>query len=106
MTVHMHMQRWVARVDWKTSDDLDPDAIDLVMDHLEGHSPVVSRHPVDGIWEATVSIEAPTVEAAVAAAFDLVVGATAETPIGIEVLAEEVFDERAQYVQPLVRSTS
>lgn len=100
------MTHWVARVDWETPDPLDKDldAIDLILEHLQGHSGVLSNHPIDGIWEATVSIEAPTLDAAVKAALDLVAGATAETPIGVEVLREDVFDNRAQYIQPMVQT--
>lgn len=99
----MTMTSWVARVDWETPDPLDLDAMDLILEHLQGHSGTISRHPVDGIWEATVSIEASTVDAAVTAAFDLVAGATGETPIGVEVLREVVFDARVPYIQPMVK---
>ena len=68
------LQWWNARVDWNTPDPLDqgPDALDLILDHLEGHSAVISRHPIDGIWEARISLQAP-VDVAVTMALDLVV---------------------------------
>jgi hypothetical protein len=78
-------------VGWATPDPLDEDAIDLVLEHLEGHHAVITRHPVDGTWEATISLQAPTLDAAVTAALDLVAGATAETPIGVEVLREDLW---------------
>jgi hypothetical protein len=86
---------WAARVEWETPDPVAEDAIDLVMEHLEGHGPAVGQEPgEDQTWSATVSVEADSLDAAVTAALDLVAGATGETPTGIEVLREEVRDRR------------
>lgn len=101
-----HMTWWNAVVGWQTPDPLDEDAIDLVLEHLEGHHGVISRHPIDGIWEARVSLQAPTLDAAIAAALDLVAGATAETPIAVEVLREDLFEGRLPYIQPMVKPQS
>jgi hypothetical protein len=87
---------WHVRVDWESPDPLDEDldALELVLEHLEGHSPAIGRNLVDGITEALVCVQAATVEEATKAALDLVAGATAETPIGVEATREDVFERR------------
>ena len=92
--------QWVVRVYWETPDTLDDEAVSAVLQHLQGHSAVISRHPIDGIWEATVSVQAPTIEAAATAAFDLVADATAERPVSAEVLREHL-PHRRHAIQPL-----
>lgn len=98
------MTWWNAVVGWQTPDPLDHDldAIDLILEHLEGYSPALSTHPVDGVVEARISLQAPTIDAAYKAAVDLVAGATAETPIAVEVLREDLFEGRLPYIQPMV----
>ena len=94
------MSSWVARVEWETPDPLDQDldALDLILGHLEGHSPAIGKLD-DRTWSATVSVEADSLDGAVPAALDLVAGATGETPTGIEVLREEAFDRRVAAIK-------
>jgi|EndMetStandDraft_8_1072994.scaffolds.fasta_scaffold583715_1 hypothetical protein len=94
------MPQWVVRVYWETPDTLDDEAVSTVLQHLQGHSAVIGRHPIDGIWEATVSVQAPAIEAAATVAFDLVADATGERPVSAEVLREHLPDRR-QAIQPL-----
>lgn len=97
---------WNAVVSWETPDPLDEDSIDLILHYLEGHSPAISRHPIDGTWEARVSLRAPSLDSAMLAAVDLVASATAETPIAVEVLREDLFRARLPFIQPMVRPQS
>ena len=94
------MSSWVARVEWETPDPLDQDldALDLILEHLEGHSPAIGKWD-DRTWSATVSVEADSLDGAVTAALDLVASATGETPTGIEVLREEAFDRRVAAIK-------
>ncbi|HRI94134.1 MAG TPA: hypothetical protein PLZ93_00815 [Nocardioides sp.] len=87
----MPEKRWVVRVFWEPSQRLDATAVSLVLCRLQANSAVIGQHPVDGMWEATVSIEAPTAETASSQAWDLVVGA-GENPLGVEVLREHVVE--------------
>ncbi len=87
----MAEKRWVVRVYWEPSRQLDATAVSLVLCRLQSNSAVIGQHPVDGMWEATVSIEAPTRETASSHAWDLVVGA-GEHPLGVEVLREHLDD--------------
>jgi len=63
-------KRWVVRVYWEPSRQLDATAVSLVLCRLQSNSAVIGQHPVDGMWEATVSIEAPTRETASSHAWD------------------------------------
>ncbi len=94
------MSRWVARVEWETPDPLDQDLdpLDLILEHLEGHSPAIGKWE-DRTWSATVSVEADSLDGAVTAALDVVASATGETPTGIEVLREEAFDRRVAAIK-------
>ena len=83
----MAEKRWVVRVYWEPSRQLDATAVSLVLCRLQSNSAVIGQHPVDGVWEATVSIEAPTRETASSHAWDLVVGAGGH-PLGVELLRE------------------
>ena len=94
------MTQWVVRVYWETPDTLDDEAVTSVRDQLQGHSAVISRHPIDGIWEATLSVQAQSIESAADVAYDLVAGATAERPVSAEVLREHVRGRR-RVIQPL-----
>lgn len=93
------MTWWNAVVGWQTPDPLDedPDALDLIMEGLEGYHAAVGGRPVAGLWEARISLQAPTLDVAVTRAIDVVAGATGETPILVEVLPEEVFLQREEY---------
>ncbi|HCB02990.1 MAG TPA: hypothetical protein PLZ93_08715 [Nocardioides sp.] len=92
--------QWVVRVYWETPDALDDQTAAAVLEKLHGHSAVLSRHPIDGIWEATVSVQAETIESAASVAFDLVAEATAKRPVSAEVLREHVSGRR-RVIQPL-----
>src|SRR6188508_2549818 len=39
------MPQWMVRVYWETPDTLDDEAVSAVLQHLQGHSAVISRHP-------------------------------------------------------------
>lgn len=91
---------WVARVEWVTPDTYDEAALDLVMDHLAGHDPAIAAGPEAGTYSATVTISASTLRRAIAAALELVAGATGETLTGIEVLPADVHDARV--LEPVV----
>jgi hypothetical protein len=93
-------KRWVVRVYWETPETLDQDEVDQVLGRLQGHSAVIGRHPIDGIWEATVSVQAPDLESAGTLAFELVAGATTATPVSAEVLREHLRDRR-EAIRPL-----
>ena len=43
------MSQWMVRVYWETPDTLDDEAVSAVLQHLQGHSAVISRHPIDAI---------------------------------------------------------
>jgi hypothetical protein len=81
-------KRWVVRVYWEST--MPDHEASRVRDRLHGYSTVVGRHPIDRIWEATLSVQVPTLEDAATVASDLVAEATRLTPIGAEVLREHV----------------
>jgi hypothetical protein len=85
----MTERRWIVRVHWLADRDDDDSVASRVLDHLCGHSAVVNQHPVDSVWEATISLEAATSEAAVAIASELVSAATGSR-VAAEVLREHV----------------
>ena len=43
------MPQWMVRVYWETPDTRDDEAVSAVLQHLQGHSAVISRHPIDAI---------------------------------------------------------
>jgi hypothetical protein len=92
------VKRWVVRVYWESA--MPDEEAARVRDRLHGHSPVVNRHPIDRVWEATISLRAATLERAVAAASELVAEATELAPIGVEVLREHVVDPRVKRLPP------
>lgn len=95
----MPEKRWVVRVFWEPSQQLDATAVSLVLCRLQANSAVIGRHPVDGMWEATLSVEAPTAKTASSTARDLVVSA-GEHPFGVEVLREHTVNGRRDLLQP------
>jgi len=97
------MSSWTTRVEWTTPDLYDEPALDLVMEHLDGHDPAIAlEHTIDGqhTYSATITVEANTLRQAIAAAIDLVAGATAETLVGIEAIPQAVYDHRVE--QPTI----
>lgn len=96
------MKHWQARVEWSTTDTYDEDAIDVLMDHLEHHDAAVgpeSLPPSDPAgatyWAATVTVQGNTLRQAIAAALELVEGATGEKATAVEVLPDDVAEARA-----------
>jgi len=81
-------KRWVVRIYWESTQTLDATAISLVLCRLEGNSTVTSQRQVDDRWEATVTVEAPTIQTAGSTAWNLVAGA-GERPHGLEVLRQD-----------------
>ena len=81
-------KRWVVRVYWESTQTLDATAISLVLCRLEGNSAVINQRQVDDMWEATVTVEAPTIETAGNTAWNLAAGA-GHLPLGLEVLRQD-----------------
>jgi integrase len=80
---------WIARVEWTTTapapgQDLD----DVVLEHVIG-----DRHT----YSTTLTVEAPTLQTATAAAVEHVATRTGETIDGVQVLRPEAHEHRAKY---------
>jgi hypothetical protein len=96
------MKHWQATVEWATTDTYSEDALDVLMDHLEGHDAAAGPNSLpatdpDGrdYWAAVVTVEANTLRQAIAAALELVEGATGEKATAVEVLPDDVAEARA-----------
>lgn len=80
-------RRWIVRVHWESSDGGGAAA---VLEQLRDYTPVVLQHPVDAVWETTISLSAQTEIAAAAAATDLMQEAVPGAHVVVEVLREQL----------------
>lgn len=93
---------WQARVEWATDQTYDERVLDMLMDHLEGHDAAAGPEALPaadpagrGYWCAVVTVQANTLRQAIAAALELVEGATGEKATAVEVLPDDVAEARA-----------
>ncbi|HRI97813.1 MAG TPA: hypothetical protein PLZ93_19490 [Nocardioides sp.] len=84
-------KRWIVRVSLQ-ADTLEDERALPDLDRLRARGAVVNRHPVDGVWEATLSIEAPTTLAATAAASSFVSEVSVGAIDAVEVLRQHVVE--------------
>lgn len=96
------MKHWQARVEWATRDTYDEAALDLLMDHLEGHDAAAGPESLPSAdpgrrayWAAVITVQANTLRQAIAGALELVEHATGEKATAVEVLPDDVADARA-----------
>jgi hypothetical protein len=98
------MKHWQARVEWATSTPYEdsPEIADQLVSRLEAHDAAVGPESVPstdpdgcGYWSVVLTVQANTLRQAIAAALELVEGATGEKATAAEVLPADVAEARA-----------